>query len=206
MQLIKYAKDKSFLLRELERKYKMIDVLILGMVITSLFFLLMVLYMIITMVLGDIPSRRNYVVTVSSGIVSGILTISTILIIIFPTLFLGDVIIKEQYNYNISAVEDNRDIEGKFRGSRYYTRGYIEQTLYYYIIQENNGYKTIRKIPANKTRIIESDNEQPKIVYYGEYFERTEKPVGKHFRFNKDYYELYVPSDTVADSWLIDLE
>ena len=184
----------------------MIDILILSMTITGLFYIFAGVSMITTLILGDKPSRRHYIITLSSGMIFCILSVLTILITIFPTLFFGDVITQEQYSCNISATEDNRDIEGEFRGSRYYTRGYIEQTLYYYIVQENNGYKTIRKIPADKTRIIESDSEQPRVVYYGEYFERTKKPVGKRFRFNKDYYELYIPSNTVTDSWLIDLK
>lgn len=177
-----------------------------SVIITGIIAIIMSLSMVLDMVSEQKPSRKSCIVFYISGICFALSSILFVIAVIRPTLFFGDVIVKEQYSYNISAVEDNRDIEGRLRGSRYYTRGYINQTLYYYVVQENNGYKSIQKIPANKTRIIESDNEQPKIVYYGEYFERTEKPVGEHFRFNKDYYELYVPSDTVTDSWLIDLE
>ncbi len=34
---------------------------------------------------------------------------------------------------------------------------------------------------------------------------KTNESVGNNFRFNKDYYELYVPDNTVTDSWNIDM-
>jgi hypothetical protein len=113
----------------------------------------------------------------------------------------GDIYTKEQYRYNISAIEDNRDVKGRM----YYRSGYIEQKLYYYLVKENSGYKEITKIPADKTRIIETNDEQPKVIYYAEYFSNTNDLVDS-WNYGNDYYLLYVPKNTITTDWNVDLE
>ena len=183
----------------------MFDVLLLITVVFLIGFIIVAIYTIFTLCVGQKPSLCNKIIFYSSAICAVISTIMTFMVAIFPTFFFGDIVVKEQYRYNISAVEDNRDIAGRFGRSIYYTRGYVEQNLYYYVVRLNDGYKTVQKIPANKTRIIESNDETPRVVYYGEYFEKINESVGNNFRFNKDYYELYVPDNTVTDSWNIDM-
>ena len=131
-----------------------------------------------------------------------ILVYITYMVHIFsPQTLYGDIYVKEQYRYNISAIEDNRDVKGRM----YYRSGYIEQKLYYYLVKENNGYKEITKIPADKTRIIETNNEQPKVIYYAEYFSRTNNLVDE-WNYGNDYYLLYIPENTITTDWNIDLE
>ena len=128
--------------------------------------------------------------------------IGLLLIRVFsPQTLYGDVYVKEQYRYNISAVEDNRDLAGRI----YYRSGFINQELYYYLIKENDDYKEIARIPANKTRIIETNEEVPKVIYYAEYFSGTDRLVDR-WTFGHDYYELYIPEQTVSTKWNIDLE
>lgn len=131
--------------------------------------------------------------------------IGMILVIIHflnPKILYGEVYTKESYLYNISAIEDNRDIYGRM----YYRSGYIQQDLYYYIMRDNGSYKDITKIPASKTIIVETDKETPKVVYYGEYFKRTNKALLNTWCYNTDYYLLYVPEGTTTSFWNIDMQ
>lgn len=118
-----------------------------------------------------------------------------------PQTLYGDIYVKEQYRYDISAIEDNRDVKGRM----YYRSGRIEQKLYYYLVKENSGYKEVVKIPADKTRIIETNKEQPKVIYYAEYFSNTNELVDS-WNYGNDYYLLYIPENTVTTDWNIDLE
>ena len=118
-----------------------------------------------------------------------------------PQTLYGDIYTKEQYRYTISAIEDNRDVKGRM----YYRSGYIEQKLYYYLVKENSGYKEITKIPADKTRIIETNSEQPKVIYYAEYFSKTNSLVDE-WNYGNDYYLLYIPENTITTDWNVDLE
>ena len=131
-----------------------------------------------------------------------VMFLTTFFIHIFsPQTLYGDIYVKEQYRYNISAIEDNRDVKGRM----YYRSGYIEQKLYYYLVKENSGYKEITKIPADKTRIIETNDEQPKVIYYAEYFSKTNDLVDG-WNYGNDYYLLYIPENTITTDWNIDLE
>ena len=181
------------------------SIIVIIAIITMIMFFIIVISLLVCWVTDEKIPLKTKTTLEMSALVCSIPTIIFILCTFFPTFFFGHVVVKVQYRYNISAVEDNRDIAGRFGRSIYYTRGYVEQNLYYYVVRLNDGYKTVQKIPANKTRIIESNDETPRVVYYGEYFEKTNESVGNNFRFNKDYYELYVPDNTVTDSWNIDM-
>ena len=111
----------------------MFDVLLLITVVFLISFIIVAIYTIFTLCCRQIPSLCNKIVFYSSAICAVISTIMIFMVVIFPTFFFGDVVVKEQYRYNISAVEDNRDIAGRFGRSIYYTRGYVEQNLYYYV-------------------------------------------------------------------------
>lgn len=59
---------------------RMIDILVSSMIITVLFFVFTGSSMITTLILGDKPSRKHYIITLSSGMIHCILLTLTILI------------------------------------------------------------------------------------------------------------------------------
>lgn len=136
-----------------------------------------------------------------------ILIAITVLSIIF--IFYGEykkdsqewVIDKKPYNVEkIVSLNDNNMVEGKITGGRYAIRGYIGETLYYqYMVQLNNGGYVANKVKANETILYYSKDN-----YRVEWYKKKKKWL--YFEEEEIYHKIFIPEDSIADEYSIDLE
>ena len=101
----------------------------------------------------------------------------------------------------ICALSDNSDLEGSF----FLGSGYVKEDIYYYYLTENDdGSKTMRKIPAMGTPVDDSETENPRIVTE---YTRNSNPVVRFFFFTyNETHKIYIPPKSIKYSYNIDLE
>ena len=106
-------------------------------------------------------------------------------------------VVEEQEIY---ALTDNSSIEG----ASYLFSGYINENLVCrYVISTDRG-KHIEQIDADYVYINEGDY-KPIVKHYTYVFEKEWYKWFAHTAFVDDYYEFYVPENTVTNEYNIDL-
>ena len=109
----------------------------------------------------------------------------------------------------IYALQDNITTTGSISGGIFYTTGYIDSELsYFYLTSTDSGLKS-EHIPADTTYIKISDNPRLEITYAN--YELSW--IGKILFFPIDTsdtafqnYTLYIPEESITNSFSIDLE
>lgn len=132
---------------------------------------------------------------------------TAICIIVF---ILGTTLLKKPYDYSfdINSLKDTVTIEGRI----YWRRGYIEENMNYFFLRDYSYGEKMGHIPADKTYIRYSDDENPHIRVYKEKtcapdWLYTFVPVSWFSTDEVIRYELVVPSDSVIeDTYEIDME
>ena len=99
---------------------------------------------------------------------------------------------------NICAFADNT---GTFFVGRYHS----DSSMFYsYIIETNDGGKTVGSIHANDAILYDNEKEQPYIV---EIKKRSSNPVMRFFFFtDKTKYEIHIPPKSIRYDYNVDLE
>ena len=106
-------------------------------------------------------------------------------------------IVEEQ---EIFALTDNSSVEGR----NYLFSGYInEELVCRYVVNTDRG-KHIEEVDAYKVYINEGDY-KPVVKHYTYVFEKEWHEWFAHTLFTDDYYEFYVPENTVTNEYNIDL-
>lgn len=112
---------------------------------------------------------------------------------------------QEDWQTDIVALKDNSNIDGKVNGGIFVTSGYIEESLYYYCMENTEQGKHMIKIPADKTYIIETNDIKPSVV------KQINKYVDKRQYFwflvtDEEKYIIYVPENTIDTTYKVDLQ
>lgn len=158
---------------------------------------------IICVIIGFIIGYKTNWDDIVSGILAGILGL---LIGLLIYLIVGGCIgcelatkevIEEQKIY---ALNDSIGVEGGY----YLFSGYIDGNLKYrYVIDTDKG-KHIEEVAADYGYIKEGDYD-PKVEHHYYEFEKKWQSWFGHRLFVEDYYEFYVPENTVTTEYNIDL-
>lgn len=130
--------------------------------------------------------------------------------ILILTFVLGIILPKNPYDYSfdINSLKDTTTIEGRIYGRR----GYIEENVNYFFLRNYSYGEKMGHIPADKTYIRYSDEENPHIHVYKK---KTCAPDWLYMLvpvswFSADEvirYELVVPNGSVIeDTYEIDME
>lgn len=101
----------------------------------------------------------------------------------------------------ICALSDNSNLDGSF----FLGSGYVKEDMYYYYLTENDdGSKTMYKIPATGTPVDDTEAENPRIVTE---YKRNSNPVVRFFfcTYNETH-KIYIPPKSIKYSYNIDLE
>ena len=112
---------------------------------------------------------------------------------------------QEDWKTNIVALKDNSNINGKIGGGIFVTSGYINESLYYYCMENTEQGNHMIKIPADKTYIVETNDIKPYII------KQLNKYVDKRqyswlLATDEEKYIIYVPKGTIDTNYKIDLE
>ena len=100
----------------------------------------------------------------------------------------------------IYALNDSSSIEGQ----NYLFSGYVDEELVYrYVIDTDKG-KYIEEIDAYNAYINEG-NYNPMVKHYSYEFEKKWHKLFAHTLFVSDYYEFYVPENTITTEYNVDL-
>ena len=102
--------------------------------------------------------------------------------------------------HEICALTDNSSVEG----THYLFSGYIDEELVCrYVVNTERG-KHIEEIDMNYVYINEGDY-TPTVKHYTYVLEKDWHKWFAHTAFLSDYYEFYVPENTVTNEYNIDL-
>ena len=112
---------------------------------------------------------------------------------------------KYEWCIKIVTLKDNSDIDGSLSGGLFYQSGYVNEKMYYYCMEQTKIGKKMIKIPAVNSYIIETNDREPCIVKESEYYTDEEAKYWLNSLNNVKYY-IYVPENTVDDSFSVDLE
>ena len=101
----------------------------------------------------------------------------------------------------ITSLRDNNGVSGEINGRRYYSKGYIESTMYFtYVIDLGDHYK-VGQIPSKRTDIYETDD--------GNYRVEWVRSVAnyKKWSWESPYkWRLYVPPNSMVEGYEITLD
>lgn len=108
---------------------------------------------------------------------------------------------KSQWQFNINAMQDNLVTEGNFYGRR----GHVDGELSYFYSRTMSLGEKIEHIPANKTYVRYSNDEQPHVEVHQSRIDIPEwmyKVFFLKFMNEKstDYYVLVVPEGTITNT------
>ena len=142
----------------------------------------------------------------SDCILLGLLGMTVFIFFAMGVSFLGGLAFTSDEVYNteetpICALSDNSNLNGSF----FLGSGYVEENMYYYYLTENNdGSKTMRKISAMGTPVDDTETENPRIVTE---YTRNSSPVVRFFFFTyNETHKIYIPPKSIKYSYNIDLE
>ncbi|MGM9987597.1 MAG: hypothetical protein ACI35O_10260 [Bacillaceae bacterium] len=114
--------------------------------------------------------------------------------------------IYEKEKIDIYAIKDNTEINGQFALGF----GNVNEESYFYYIEEDNGFKLVKKIPTAESKLKEENVDQPHIIKYGSRYKSNFAKwlFGEEFTllFEGYKYELHVPKDTVTTEFDVNLE
>lgn len=101
----------------------------------------------------------------------------------------------------ICALSDNSNLDGSF----FLGSGYLKEDMYYYYLTENDdGSKTMCKIPVTGTPVDDTETENPRIVTE---YTRNSSPIVRFFFFTyNETHKIYIPPKSIKYSYNIDLE
>lgn len=96
----------------------------------------------------------------------------------------------------MGALNDTSEVNGTF----YVRRGNIEETLYYqYLKRTSDGGYYATKVKADHATVYET-NSEPRVEWY-------HRNKTWCFFKEKDYYaRIYIPTDSIKNSYVIDLQ
>lgn len=107
-----------------------------------------------------------------------------------------------RWQFNINAMQDNMGVEGRFR---YGGRGYINDELSYYYSRTMSNGELIEHIPADKTYVQYSNDEQPHVEVYQSRVDIPEWLCKVFFLEwmnspSTKYYIMVVPEGTITNT------
>ena len=108
---------------------------------------------------------------------------------------------KSQWQFNINAMQDNLVTEGNFYGRR----GHVDGELSYFYSRTMSLGEKIEHIPANKTYVRYSNDEQPHVEVHQSCIDIPEWMYKVFFlksmnEKSTDYYVLVVPEGTITNT------
>lgn len=108
---------------------------------------------------------------------------------------------KSQWQFNINAMQDNLVTEGNFYGRR----GHVDGELSYFYSRTMSLGEKIEHIPANKTYVRYSNDEQPHVEVHQSRIDIPEWLYKVFFlkdmnEKSTDYYVLVVPEGTITNT------
>ena len=108
---------------------------------------------------------------------------------------------KSQWQFNINAMQDNLVTEGNF----YARRGHVDGELSYFYSRTMSLGEKIEHIPADKTYVRCSDDEQPHVEVHQSRIDIPEWMYKVFFlkainEKTTDYYVLVVPEGTITNT------
>lgn len=108
---------------------------------------------------------------------------------------------KSQWQFNINAMQDNLVTEGNFYGRR----GHVDGELSYFYSRTMSLGEKIEHIPANKTYVRYSNDEQPHVEVHQSRIDIPEWMYKVFFlkgmnEKSTDYYVLVVPEGTITNT------
>lgn len=108
---------------------------------------------------------------------------------------------KSQWQFNINAMQDNLVTEGNFYGRR----GHVDGELSYFYSRTMSLGEKIEHIPANKTYVRYSNDEQPHVEVHQSRIDIPEWMYKVFFlkgvnEKTTDYYVLVVPEGTITNT------
>lgn len=108
---------------------------------------------------------------------------------------------KSQWQFNINAMQDNLVTEGNF----YARRGHVDGELSYFYSRTMSLGEKIEHIPADKTYVRCSDDEQPHVEVHQSRIDIPEWMYKVFFlkgmnEKSTDYYVLVVPEGTITNT------
>ena len=111
---------------------------------------------------------------------------------------------EDQWEFNITALEDNLVTQGEIHGGMFAVRGYFDGELSYFYSRTMSRGEIIEHIPANKTYIRYDNTVHPKVEIHTEELD-IPKWVRENLIFDLDskqtaYYVMIVPEGTLKNS------